>query len=461
MAQIFDDPQHPYTLGLMCSMPSLAGRGARLVTIPGTVPSPMDMPARLPLRATLSLRRRDLRRGTAACRHGGRTPRCLLARAHRAGGAGTEAEGDGMTAPILQARGLTRTFVANKPLFGPPSVVQAVNGVDLDIAEGETFAIVGESGCGKSTLARLLSHLIDATSGRVTYDGRDISALSGAESRALRQEMQFIFQDPFSSLNPRMTVGALIGEPLRIHGIGTPAERRAKVAEMLRKVGLRPEHADRYPHEFSGGQRQRIGIARALVTGPKVVIGDEPVSALDVSIQAQVVNILEDLKDEFGLTLVIIAHDLAVIRHIADRVAVMYLGEIVELGDAAELFADPAHPYTEALLSAIPIPATGARKVHVRIEGDPPNPISPPSGCRFHTRCPYAEKICRTERPQLREIERARRVACHLADGLSLEGIRSDDQTRPPAVARRFARYSAARAGKTANERTTALETEE
>ncbi len=366
-----------------------------------------------------------------------------------------------MTAPILQARRLTRTFIAHKPLFGAPSVVQAVSGVDFDIAEGETFAIVGESGCGKSTLARLLAHLIDATSGTVVYDGRDISLLSAAEKRALRQEMQFVFQDPFSSLNPRMTVGALIGEPLRIHGIGTPPERRAKVAEMLRKVGLRPEHAERYPHEFSGGQRQRIGIARALVTGPKVVIGDEPVSALDVSIQAQVINILEDLKEEFGLTLVIIAHDLAVIRHIADRVAVMYLGEIVELGEAAELFAAPAHPYTEALLSAIPIPATGARKIHTRIEGDPPNPISPPSGCRFHTRCPYAEDICRTEWPQLRDIVPQRSVACHLADGLSLDGIRSDDRTRPPAVANRFARYSAARAGMTANNESTAPETEE
>ncbi|MCE8009825.1 dipeptide ABC transporter ATP-binding protein [Aestuariivita sp.] len=366
-----------------------------------------------------------------------------------------------MSDAILQARGLTRHFIASKPLFGAPSVVQAVNGVDLDIAEGETFAIVGESGCGKSTLARLLSHLIEASEGSVIYDGRDISRLTGAELRALRQEMQFIFQDPFSSLNPRMTVGALIGEPLRIHKIGTPAERRAKVAELLRKVGLRPDHADRYPHEFSGGQRQRIGIARALATGPRIVIGDEPVSALDVSIQAQVVNILEDLKDEFGLTLIVIAHDLAVIRHIADRVAVMYLGEIVELGDAADVFATPAHPYTEALLSAIPIPAIGARKVQTKIEGDPPNPISPPPGCRFHTRCPYAEQTCRTERPRLRPVGQGHHVACHLADRLSLDGIRQDEQARPPAVATRFARYSAARASMTANTQSTTLEKEE
>ncbi|RVT81676.1 dipeptide ABC transporter ATP-binding protein [Rhodobacteraceae bacterium CCMM004] len=366
-----------------------------------------------------------------------------------------------MTAHILRARGLTRRFVAHKPLFGAPSVVQAVNGVDLDIVEGETFAIVGESGCGKSTLARLLSHLIEASEGTVVYDGRDISALTGAELRDLRREMQFIFQDPFSSLNPRMTVGALIGEPLRIHRIGTAPERRAKVAELLGKVGLRPEHADRYPHEFSGGQRQRIGIARALATAPRVVIGDEPVSALDVSIQAQVVNILEDLKDEFGLTLIVIAHDLAVIRHIADRVAVMYLGEIVELGDAAEVFAAPRHPYTEALLSAIPIPATGARKVQTKIEGDPPNPISPPPGCRFHTRCPYVQDVCRTDRPRLADIGGGRQAACHFARDLSLDGIRTDDRPRPAAVADRFARYSAARAGMTANAQHQARQTEE
>lgn len=347
---------------------------------------------------------------------------------------------------ILTARGLTRRFVTRKPLFGAPTVVQAVNGVDLDIEEGETFAIVGESGCGKSTLARLLSHLITPSEGTVTYGGRDISALSASELRALRQHMQFIFQDPFASLNPRMTVGALIGEPLRIHGIGTPDEQRAKVADLLRKVGLRPEHADRYPHEFSGGQRQRIGIARALATAPKIVIGDEPVSALDVSIQAQVINILEDLKDEFGLTLIIIAHDLAVIRHIADRVAVMYLGEIVELAPAAELFAAPKHPYTEALLSAIPIPSTGARRLRTTLEGDPPNPIAPPLGCRFHTRCPHAQDRCRTERPVLRDVGTTHSVACHFAETLSLQGIDSTETPRAAAAQARFARYSAARA---------------
>jgi peptide/nickel transport system ATP-binding protein len=345
---------------------------------------------------------------------------------------------------MLAARGLTKRFVARKPLFGAPVVVQAVNGVNLDIAEGETFAIVGESGCGKSTLARLLSHLIAPSAGTVTYAGREISGLKGGELRALRRDMQFIFQDPFSSLNPRMTVGALVGEPLRIHGRGTSAEQRARVAVLLRKVGLRPEHADRYPHEFSGGQRQRIGIARALATDPKVLIGDEPVSALDVSIQAQVVNILEDLKAELGLTLIIIAHDLAVIRHISDRVAVMYLGEIVELATAAELFAAPRHPYTEALLSAIPIPSTTARRLKTTVEGDPPNPIAPPPGCRFHTRCPYVQDRCRTEAPVLKGAQHS--AACHFADTLALKGIDATEAVRPAATQARFRAYAAARA---------------
>ena len=262
------------------------------------------------------------------------------------------------------------------------------------------------------------------------------------------RELQFIFQDPFSSLNPRMTVGALIEEPLKAHGIGTPAERRARVAELMSRVGLNPSTIDRYPHEFSGGQRQRIGIARALATGPKVLVGDEPVSALDVSIQAQVVNILEDLKDEFGLTLVVIAHDLAVIRHMADRVAVMYLGEIVELAPASAIFAEPLHPYTEALVAAIPLPDTGARPAQARLEGDLPNPIAPPPGCRFHTRCPYAEPRCAAERPTLRAPAGAeRQVACHRAAELTLHGLTAAAPERSAATARRFALYRAARAG--------------
>ena len=348
--------------------------------------------------------------------------------------------------PILEAHDLKKQFIAKKPLFGARTVVRAVDGVDLAVSHGETFAIVGESGCGKSTLARLLVRLIEPSDGRVTYKGEDIGNLSDAAMRALRAEMQFIFQDPFSSLNPRMTVGALIEEPLRTHGIGTKEERRAAVARILGRVGLRSEHADRYPHEFSGGQRQRIGIARALVTGPKVLIGDEPVSALDVSIQAQVINILEDLKDEFGLTLIVIAHDLAVIRHMSDRVAVMYLGKIVEVGPVDALFETPAHPYTEALLAAIPIPTVGAPKAQVTVEGDPPNPIAPPSGCRFHTRCPHAKVRCETEEPALTDIGNGRVAACHFTSDLTLQGILPDAGHRSPAAARRFEIYGAARA---------------
>ncbi len=341
-----------------------------------------------------------------------------------------------MTA-VLEAVGLSRRFERRR-LFRPPEIVHAVDGVSLRVAEGETFAIVGESGCGKSTLARLLLRLIEPSAGAVLYRGRDITALPEGEMRGLRRELQVIFQDPFSSLNPRMTVGALVEEPLRVHALGDAATRRAKVADLLRQVGLRPEHADRYPHEFSGGQRQRIGIARALATGPRVLVGDEPVSALDVSIQAQVINILSDLRAALGLTLVVIAHDLAVIRHMADRVAVMYLGEVVEEAPAAALFARPRHPYTAALMAAIPLPQVGARTVQSHVAGEPPNPIDPPAGCRFHPRCPQARDRCRTERPKLRDIGPAR-AACHFAEDLALAGIAG---TAPPRTAGAEARFA-------------------
>ena len=342
-----------------------------------------------------------------------------------------------MSDVVLEAVGLEKRFTRRR-LFAADTVVRAVNGVDLAVRRGETYAIVGESGCGKSTMARMLLTLTKPSGGTVLYEGRDTAGMSDRELRALRRDLQVIFQDPFSSLNPQMSVGALIEEPLRVHGIGSAAERRATAAAMLARVGLRPEHADRYPHEFSGGQRQRIGIARALVTGPKVVIGDEPVSALDVSIQAQVINILAALKAEMGLTLVLIAHDLAVIRHMADRVAVMYLGEIVEEAPADDLFARPAHPYTAALMAAIPIPETGARAPAATLEGEPPNPVAPPAGCRFHPRCPHARDNCRTEHPPLRELG-DRRVACHYAEDLTLPGIAAGAQRRAPAVERRFA----------------------
>ncbi|WP_127901670.1 ABC transporter ATP-binding protein [Solirhodobacter olei] len=351
-----------------------------------------------------------------------------------------------MSEVILEARGLERRFVTASPVFGEPTVVHAVSGVDLAVRQGETFAIVGESGCGKSTLARVLTRLIPASGGSVSYAGRDLSGLRPAEIRALRREVQFIFQDPFSSLNPRMTVGALIEEPLRTHKIGTKAERRARVAELLQRVGLPVQAATRYPHEFSGGQRQRIGIARALASGPKVVVGDEPVSALDVSIQAQVVNLLAELKEELGLTLVVIAHDLAVIRHMADRVAVMYLGEIVEQAPAHALFAAPRHPYTEALVWAIPLPDPGARRAQSRVAGELPNPTAPPSGCRFHPRCPYAIARCSAERPVLSAPDaEGRQVACHRAGELTLDGLASVQSARSDAARARFDLYRQAR----------------
>jgi peptide/nickel transport system ATP-binding protein len=348
---------------------------------------------------------------------------------------------------ILAARDLRKEFVTRRPLFGAPTVVRAVDGVSLEVAQGETFAIVGESGCGKSTLARLLLRLIEPTDGEVWYHGEDLAHVPPERMRSLRRDLQFIFQDPFSSLNPRMTVGALIEEPMRAHGIGTPSERRARVADMLTRVGLTPAHADRYPHEFSGGQRQRIGIARALASGPTVLIGDEPVSALDVSIQAQVVNLLEDLKDEFGLTLIVIAHDLAVIRHMADRVAVMYLGEIVETAPAAALFEAPKHPYAETLLAAIPVADFGARRARPLVEGDPPNPIDPPPGCRFHPRCAYAQDRCRAERPVLTPAGDGRAVACHRAAELDLTGLGDPTPNRSAEADRRFDLYAQALAG--------------
>jgi peptide/nickel transport system ATP-binding protein len=318
----------------------------------------------------------------------------------------------------------------------------------LQVRRGETFAIVGESGCGKSTLARLLLRLIDASEGEVIYDGRALNNISGAQMRALRSELQFIFQDPFSSLNPRMTVEAIIGEPLRVHTGLSAAERRAKVAALMARVGLRPDMADRYPHEFSGGQRQRICIARALASGPKLLIGDEPVSALDVSVQAQIVNLMEDLKQEFGLTLVIIAHDLAVIRHMSDRVAVMYLGEVVELAATEDLFTAPRHPYTQALLAAIPVPVPGAAATRKVLGGDIPSPANPPAGCKFHTRCPYATDICRKTRPVLQGD--GHQVACHHHDTLPRPDLPiARTGTRSPAAEARFALYRAATQGLT------------
>jgi oligopeptide transport system ATP-binding protein len=316
---------------------------------------------------------------------------------------------------LISSRDLVKHFPLTRGVLFSREIgqVHAVDGVSLDVAEGETVGLVGETGSGKSTVARLIARLLEPTSGQVLYQNEDITRWSRRRLRPLRREVQMIFQDPYSSLNPRRSVGAIIGEPLRLHGIGTKSDRRHRVDEVMRRVGLNPEHYNRYPHEFSGGQRQRIGIARALATTPKLIVADEPVSALDVSIQAQILNLLEDLQTDFGLTYLFIAHDLSVVRHVSDRVAVMYLGKIVELSPADELYVRPIHPYTEALLSAVPKPAANGGRERIVLRGDVPSAVAPPPACRFHTRCLYATEICRTVEPPLVDYGGGHLAACH------------------------------------------------
>ncbi|MGW2648289.1 ABC transporter ATP-binding protein [Streptomyces sp. NPDC001393] len=318
---------------------------------------------------------------------------------------------------LLKVTGLQKHFPIKKGLFQRQvGAVRAVDGLDFEVRSGETLGVVGESGCGKSTMGRLITRLLEPTAGTIEFEGKDITHLGVGGMRPMRRDVQMIFQDPYSSLNPRHTIGTIVGAPFRLQGVEPEGGIKKEVQRLLSVVGLNPEHYNRYPHEFSGGQRQRIGIARALALKPKLVVADEPVSALDVSIQAQVVNLMDDLQEELGLTYVIIAHDLSVVRHVSDRIAVMYLGKIVELADRDSLYKAPMHPYTKALMSAVPIPdpkRKNAKSERILLKGDVPSPISPPSGCRFHTRCWKATEICRSTEPQLLELKPGQRVACH------------------------------------------------
>lgn len=318
---------------------------------------------------------------------------------------------------LVQARGIRQWFPIKKWFFEAKSYVKAVDDIDLDIYKGETLGICGESGCGKSTLMRTILRLIEPTEGTICYDGKDITKISKRELKKIREHMQIVFQDPYSSLDGRMKIGDIIEEPMIINKtFATKEERRAKVLELIDAVGLDPSYVDRYPHEFSGGQRQRIVIARALATNPEMLFCDEAVSALDVSVRAQILNLLDDLQDKFGLTYMFVSHDLSVIEHICDRIAILYLGKVVEIGTKDDIFKRTAHPYTKALLSAIPMVGRKDRGERIILEGDIPSPVNPPSGCRFHTRCPYATELCKTQVPEVKSLGGEHKVACHYVE---------------------------------------------
>ena len=423
---IFYDPQMPYTWGLLGSIPRLDRPEAREALLDRGHAALADQPSpRLQVPPTLPARVQQVRDGARAQerRAGVEAPRPLLAQPgreaaparedhHRRDEGGVSENGQ----PLVEIKNLKKYFPIKKGVLAREVArVHAVDDVSLAVSEGETLGLVGESGCGKSTLGRCVVRLHEPTAGEVIFDGHSIAKLNNRALRPLRREMQMIFQDPYASLNPRKRVGTIIGDPLRIHGMGDRRERKEKVEELLRTVGLSPEHYNRFPHEFSGGQRQRIGVARALALRPKLIVADEPVSALDVSIQAQMVNLLGELQDDFRLTYIFIAHDLGVVRHVSDRIAVMYLGKLVELSPAEELYTRPIMPYTEALLSAVPVPDPDLSEQRERIvlEGDVPSPINPPSGCRFHPRCRYATEICSQVEPPLVDYGNSHFAACH------------------------------------------------
>jgi peptide/nickel transport system ATP-binding protein/oligopeptide transport system ATP-binding protein len=345
---------------------------------------------------------------------------------------------------LLEARNIVKHFVAERSVFGRPvAFVRAVEGVSFQVDAGETLALVGESGCGKSTVSRLVLRLLEPDAGQISFEGRDLLAMDANELRAFRRNAQIIFQDPYASLNPRMTVGQILSEPLILHDLVPPPRRRQRVDELLRLVGLEPRFARRYPHEFSGGQRQRIAIARALAVEPKLIICDEPVSALDVSIRSQILNLLRELQERLGLAYIFVSHDLAVVKHIAHRVAVMNLGTIVESAQAETLFASPRHPYSRALLSAIPVPRPLARRSRMVLQGEMPSALNPPSGCRFHTRCPFVVDRCRAESPKLVENPAGHLIACHRADELPPpDAIVPQDGTLSPTLERLVAAFS-------------------